>query len=130
MDLIIIVSISFVLEFLEAFFFMKANTLKNVLKYQYSIYKYSLFIYILGNFTLFYMIFVSLYMNNFSIYMNIAIILKFVDISFKLYLFSKIDRESFDSLNLLLPIDMEITPLIRYMNLTIYPPLLFCAILN
>lgn len=130
MDTTIAIIVVFALLELYENRFTKGSDVKEIILYQYSIYRYSLIMFILINPTLFYLIGISIYLDNYSLYMNIAIILKFIDISFKIYLFSKIDRESINVVNSFLPINTRFNSLTKYLNFIVYTSLLSLAILN
>lgn len=116
-----------VLEIIEANI-QKGNSLSELIIYNYSIYKYNLIVFILYNFTFLYAIFIlfSIDMSNF--WLNVIVFLKFLDISFKLYIFQKIDKSGEVALSEFIPMDVKITPLLRYSNTMIYSSLMFFAL--
>lgn len=98
----------------------KGSSLIEILKYGYSIYKYNIFIYLSMNFTFFYALFISIYLNDFNFWLASIVVLKFLDISIKLYLFQKIEREGFSALENFIPTDIKFTTSLKYSNLMIY----------
>ena len=66
-------------------------------------------------------------LNNYGFLMNMIIILKFVDISFRLNLCKKIDNN--EDISTLIPIDIEYNLVYRYINVLIYPGTFFLSLL-
>ncbi len=97
----------------------KSDKFLGVIKNNYLIYKRSVFLFILLNPTFFYALYLAISMNNYSFLMNMIIILKFVDISFRLHLCKKIDND--EDISNLIPYDMEYNIFLRYINVLIYP---------
>ena len=66
-----------------------------------------------------YTIFLSFYLNNFTFWMSSILVIKFLDISFKLTLMQKLS--SGKEINELIPMNINMNLVFRYMNLVIYP---------
>lgn len=105
----------------------KSDTFAGVVKNNYLIYKKSVFIFILLNPTFFYALYLSISMNNYSFLMNLIIVLKFVDISFRLHLSRKIDND--EDVSNLIPEDMKYNFFLRYINVVIYPITFYFSLL-
>jgi len=104
----------------------KSDKFAGVIKNNYLVYKKSVFLFILLNPTFFYALYLAISMNNYSFLMNLIIILKFVDISFRLHLCRKIDNN--DDISKLIPYDMEYNFFLRYINVVIYPVTLYFSL--
>jgi len=104
----------------------KSDKFAGVIKNNYLIYKKSVFLFILLNPTFIYALYLAISMNNYSFLMNLIIILKFVDISFRLHLCRKIDNN--DDISKLIPYDMEYNFFLRYINVVIYPVTLYFSL--
>ncbi len=96
----------------------KADTFYGVIKNNYTAYKKGIFIYLLLNPTFIYSIYLSYSLHNYSFLMTMIIGLKFADISFKLHLMNKIDKD--EDITQILP-DMPMNMMLRYINVFIYP---------
>jgi hypothetical protein len=104
----------------------KADTFFGMIKNNYLAYKKGIFIFILLNPTFIYSIFVSYYLQNFSFVMTLIIGLKFADISFKLHLLNKIDKD--EDITEVIPADMPMNNMLRYINVFIYPTTFIMAV--
>ena len=69
--------------------------------------------------TFFYTIYFSFSLSNFTFWMNSILIIKFLDISFKLTLMQKLARGK--EIAEIIPMDVKMTIVFRYMNVLIYP---------
>jgi len=105
----------------------KSDTFAGVVKNNYLIYKKSVFLFILLNPTFFYALYLAISMNNYSFLMNLIIVLKFVDISFRLHLSRKIDND--EDVSGLIPEDMQYNFFLRYTNVVIYPVTFYFSLL-
>lgn len=65
--------------------------------------------------------------NNFGFLMSSIIVLKFLDISFRLFLMNKIQKD--EDITYLVPMDIEYTVSLRYFNVLLYPMTFILAIL-
>lgn len=107
--------------FLEIFesSWQKSETLFGLIHNNYYIYKKNIFFYFALHSTFFYTIILAIYLNNFGFWMSSIIVIKFLDIAFKLSMFKKMDNGI--ELNELMPMDMKMTNTFRYFNVVIYP---------
>lgn len=117
-DIIFLTIVFVALELFESNW-QKSNSFYGVLKNNYLIYKKSLFLYFFMNPTFIYSIYLSYSLHNFTFIMMLIIGLKFTDISFRLHLMNKIDRD--EDITQIIPIDMPMNITLRYMNTLIYP---------
>jgi len=119
MTTIIVLSVLFVcLELFESTW-QKADTFYGVIKNNYNIYEKNIFIYFLFNPTFFFSLYLSMQFNNYGFLMSSIIVLKFLDISFRLLLMEKIQKN--EDVSYLIPIDIEYSMLLRYFNVLLYP---------
>ncbi len=96
----------------------KADTFYGLIKNNYTAYKKGIFIYLLLNPTFIYSIYLSYSLHNYTFLMTIVIGLKFADISFKLHLMNKIDKD--EDISQIIP-DMPMNLMLQYINVFIYP---------
>ena len=125
-----ILSLFFIFIALELFEtnWQKAETLHGLLNNNYLIFKKNIFLYFLLHLTFFYTIYLSFALNNFTLWMNSILIIKFLDISFKLTLMQKLSKGM--SIEEIIPFNISMTPIFRYMNVIIYPlSFLFATVL-
>ncbi len=126
-ELIIYFIIFIIIEFIEASW-QKESSLSRVLFKNYQFYKErGLFLFLIMNSSFFYTLFLAFKLNNFSFWLNSIIVMKFLDISLKLYLFQKIDREGREAFYNLFLEDMKMEKL-TYINMVIYVTALFFAL--
>ena len=118
MEILSLFLIFVALEFFESKW-QKSDTLYGLLNNNFQIFQKNIFLYFLLHVTFFYTIFVSFYLNNFSFWMSSILIIKFLDISFKLTLMQKLS--SGKEINELIPMNINMNLVFRYMNLVIYP---------
>ena len=97
----------------------KSDTLYGLLNNNFQIFQKNIFLYFLLHVTFFYTIFVSFYLNNFSFWMSSILIIKFLDISFKLSLMKKLSNGT--NIEEIIPFNMTMVPILRYMGVIIYP---------
>jgi len=105
----------------------KADTFYGVIKNNYQIYSKSILLFFLLNPTFIFSIYLAVSLNHFSFLMNLIIILKFVDISFRLNLSKKIDNN--EDISSIVPMDINYNVVLRYINVLIYPTLFFLSFL-
>lgn len=118
MDLISLLLIFIALEFFESSW-QKSDSLYGLITNNFRIYNKNIFLYFILHFSFFYTIFLSLYLNNFGFWMSSILIMKFLDISFKLTMMKKLSQGQ--SIEEVMPMNIKMTPLYRYMNVLIYP---------
>ncbi|MEA1914282.1 MAG: hypothetical protein U9N30_03105 [Campylobacterota bacterium] len=126
MSLILLLAIFIALELFESNW-QKADTFLGMIKNNYIVYEKSIFLYFLLNPTFFYVLFLSIALNNFSFLMCTLIVLKFADISFRLHLISKINKD--ESIDHLIPMDFNVSFALRYTNAMLYPITFILALL-
>ena len=118
MEIISLFLIFVALELFEANW-QKSDTLYGLLNNNFQIFQKNIFLYFLLHLTFFYTIFVSFYLNNFSFWMSSILIIKFLDISFKLSLMKKLSNGT--NIEEIIPFNMTMIPILRYMGVIIYP---------
>ena len=106
------------LEFFESTW-QKSDTLYGLIYNNFSIFNKNIILYFLLHTTFFFTILVSFYLNNFNFWMSSILVIKFLDISFKLTLMQKLS--SGKELNEIIPMNINMNLVFRYMNLVIYP---------
>lgn len=97
----------------------KSSTLFGMLENNFLVYKKSIFLYFILHLSFYYSIYLSITQNNFGFWMSSILALKFFDIIFKLSIMKKLSNGAF--LSEIIPFNANITPLIRYLNVLIYP---------
>lgn len=107
--------------FLEIFesTWQKAPTLYGVIYNNYSMYKKNIFYYFLLNPTFIYSIFLAFYLNLFNFWISSIVVIKFIDISFRLHLINKLSQGN--DITHMLPNDLKMNLTFRYLNVLIYP---------
>ena len=118
MNFITLLLIFVFLEFFESNW-QKSNTLYGILNNNFLLFSKNIFLYFILHVTFFYTIFLSFYLNNFTFWMSSILVIKFLDISFKLTLMQKLS--SGKEINELIPMNINMNLVFRYMNLVIYP---------
>ena len=118
MEILSLFLIFVALEFFESKW-QKSDTLYGLLNNNFQIFQKNIFLYFLLHVTFFYTIFVSFYLNNFSFWMSSILIIKFLDISFKLSLMKKLSNGT--NIEEIIPFNMTMVPILRYMVVIIYP---------
>ena len=118
MTILLLFLIFVALEFFESTW-QKSDTLYGLINNNFSIFNKNIILYFLLHTTFFYTIFLSLYLNNFTFWMSSILVIKFLDISFKLTLMQKLS--SGKEINELIPMNINMNLVFRYMNLVIYP---------
>ena len=118
MELLSLFLIFVALELFESKW-QKSDTLYGLLNNNFQIFQKNIFLYFLLHVTFFYTIFVSFYLNNFSFWMSSILIIKFLDISFKLSLMKKLSNGT--NIEEIIPFNMTMVPILRYMGVIIYP---------
>ena len=118
MTILLLFLIFVALEFFESTW-QKSDTLYGFINNNFSIFNKNIILYFLLHTTFFYTIFLSFYLNNFTFWMSSILVIKFLDISFKLTLMQKLS--SGKEINELIPMNINMNLVFRYMNLVIYP---------
>ena len=118
MTILLLFLIFVALEFFESTW-QKSDTLYGLINNNFSIFNKNIILYFLLHTTFFYTIFLSFYLNNFTFWMSSILVIKFLDISFKLTLMQKLS--SGKEINELIPMNINMNLVFRYMNVFIYP---------
>jgi len=118
MDIFSLLLIFIALEVFESNW-QKSDSMYGLISNNLKIYKKSIFLYFTLHLSFFYTIFISIYINNFSFWMSSILVIKFLDIAFKLNMMQKLSHGL--SLEEVMPINVNMTPLLRYLNVLIYP---------
>ena len=118
MTILLLFLIFVALDFFESTW-QKSDTLYGLINNNFSIFNKNIILYFLLHTTFFYTIFLSFYLNNFTFWMSSILVIKFLDISFKLTLMQKLS--SGKEINELIPMNINMNLVFRYMNLVIYP---------
>ena len=119
-DLIFLFGLFLAFELFESNW-QKSDTLYGVIDNNYKIYKKSIYLFIVMNPTFFYAIYVAMKLNNFGFMMSSIIVLKFLDISFRLSIMNKIENNQ--SIKHILPIDIKMDGIMQYLNIILYLPI-------
>lgn len=118
MDFLPLLILFIILEVFESTW-QKSNTLHGVILNNYKYFTKSIFLFFILHTTFYYSIFLAIYLNNFSFWMSSIIIIKFLDISFKLSMMQKLSN-GIDIIEIM-PLNIKMTPTFRYFNVIIYP---------
>jgi len=118
MDLITLLFIFIAVELFESNW-QKSDSLFGLISNNFAIYQKNIFLYFTLHLSFFYTIYLSLSLNNFGFWMSSILVLKFLDIAFKLSMMKKLSNGS--TINEVMPINVKMTPFFRYMNVLIYP---------
>lgn len=118
MEILLLLSIFILLELFESRW-QKADTLHGLILNNFYIFKQNIFLYFTMHVTFFYTIFLSFYLNNFGFWMSSILIVKFLDITFKLSMMKKLLNGI--SVEEVMPMNIKMSNLFRYMNVLIYP---------
>ena len=105
----------------------KSDTFYGVIKKNYKVYEKSIFLYFFLNPTFYFSIYLSIKFNNFSFLMSSIVLMKFIDICFRLFLMNKIKND--EDITFIIPMDMRYTFVIRYFNVLLYPTIFFLSLL-
>ena len=105
----------------------KADTFYGVIKNNYKIYEKNIFLFFILNPTFSFSLYLAMVFNNFGFLMSSIIVLKFLDISFRLFLMKKIQND--EDITYLVPMNIKYTISIRYFNVLLYPMTFFLSLL-
>ena len=118
MDIFLLLIIFIALEFFESNW-QKSDTLYGFLNNNFLLFKKNIFLYFIFHISFIYSIFISFYLNNFSFWMSSIFIVKFIDISFKLSIMRKLLNGM--SIEEIIPMNINMSPVFRYFNIVVYP---------
>ena len=99
----------------------KARTFEDMIQINHKIYAKSPIQYFMFHSSFIYAIFLMQSTANYNFWMVSIVMMKFFDIAFKLYLIDKISKDRYDEATKLLPVNMNMTPTMRYSNSLLYP---------
>lgn len=97
----------------------KHDTLHGLIYNNFLIFKKNIFLYFVLHASFFYTLGVSIYLNNFNGWMISIIIIKFLDMAFKINMMQKLNQGM--SLQEVMPINMKMSNFFRYFNVIAYP---------
>lgn len=118
MDYYLLLIFFIILELFESTW-QKSPDLYSYLNKNYFLFSQNLPLYLFSHTSFFYSIFLSIYLHNFTFLMSSIIIIKFFDIVFKLSIMKKISQGN--ELCDIIPMNINMGLLFRYMNVIIYP---------
>ena len=99
----------------------KHETLYGLIYNNYQIYQKNIFLYFILHASFFYALFVGLYLNNYGFWMSSIVIIKFLDMAFKLNMMQKLSAGT--EIKDVMPLNMKMNDMFRYFNVLLYP---FC----
>ncbi|MRJ03362.1 MAG: hypothetical protein C6I05_07930 [Epsilonproteobacteria bacterium] len=120
------VAVLFLLEFYESQW-QRGKTVGEVIGRAYRRYREGIFYFLFSHPSFYYSLYVGLKYNLTNFWFLSLIFLKFMDISYKLTIFKKIE-EGKGGEALPLPLETPVTPIMAYLNLLLYPTLLALAL--
>jgi len=126
-NFIFLIALFVALELFEANW-QKSDSLYGVIHNNFLVYQKSLFTFFILNPTFFYVIFLEIYLNTNSLLMYVMMIIKFVDVSFKITMMKKLSQGQ--KIEEVMPMNVKMGFLYRYMNVVIYPLTFFFAVTN
>jgi hypothetical protein len=106
------------LELFEANW-QKSESLYGVIYNNFLVYQKSLFTFFILNPTFFYVVFLTIYLNTDSFLMYAMMIIKFVDVAFKITMMKKLSQGQ--KMEEIMPVNVKMGFVYRYMNVVIYP---------
>ena len=118
MDIISFFLIFIAIELFETNW-QKSPTLYGLIDNNFKVYSKNIFLYFTLHLSFYYSIYLSITFSNFGFLMSSIIVLKFLDISFKLSIMQKLNKEI--AIENIVPFNVNITPALRYLNVLIYP---------
>jgi hypothetical protein len=99
----------------------KADTFHKMIELNHKVYVKNPLQYFLLHTSFIYAIFLMQSTANYNFWMVSIVIMKFLDIAFKLYLIDKISKNSYNEATKLMPINVSMSPVMRYSNSFLYP---------
>jgi len=117
-----------ILEFFEAYW-QKGNTFKEYIENLLNIYKNNIIIFFTLHSTFYYVIFIEILFNKFNFLLNIIVLLKLLDIVFKITLLEKLKKgKDLGFYLVLLKENFEIPIYMKYFGVLLYPILLYFSL--
>jgi len=120
MDLFSLLLIFMAVELFESNW-QKHDNLYGLIYNNYQIYKKNIFLYFILHASFFYALGVSVYLENFNFWMSSVVIIKFLDMAFKINMMQRLSSGL--EIHEVMPMNVKMTPLFRYFNVLLYP---FC----
>jgi len=118
MDLFSLLLLFIAVELFESNW-QKHDNLYGLIYNNYQIYTKNIFLYFILHTSFFYALAVSIYLNNFNFWMCSIIVIKFLDMAFKLNMMQKLSSGL--EIHEVMPLNIKITPFLRYFNVLLYP---------
>lgn len=118
MDLFSLLLLFMAVELFESNW-QRHDNLYGLIYNNYQIYTKNIFLYFILHASFFYAIAVSIYLNNFNFWMSSIIIIKFLDMAFKINMMQKLSSGL--EIHEVMPINIKITIFFRYFNVLLYP---------
>lgn len=115
------------LEFFELFW-QKGSNFQEYIKNLFYFYKKGIILFILLHPTLYFIIFTQITFQNYTLLASFLVVLKFLDIGFKISIMDKIfDNKDLGSFEPMLVQNYSIPKVLKFAGLIIYPTLFFFA---
>jgi len=105
----------------------KSDTFYGLLGNNYLIYRKNIFLYIIMHPAFFFMLYFSI-AHYIDLWIGSIVVMKFIEISLKLNMMQKIDNN--ESMENIMPVNVQITPSLRYMNVLLYSSAFVFSILS
>ncbi|PLY10545.1 MAG: hypothetical protein C0626_06145 [Arcobacter sp.] len=118
MDLFSLLLLFMAVELFESNW-QKHDNLYGLIYNNYQIYIKNIFLYFILHASFFYAIAVAVYLNNFNFWMSSIIVIKFLDMAFKINMMQKLSSGL--EIHEVMPINIKITLFFRYFNVLLYP---------
>lgn len=118
MDILHLFVIFIAIEIFESNW-QKAPTLYRLIENNFLVFQKSIFLYFSLHLSFFYLIYLSLSIDNYSFLMLSILALKFFDITLKLSIMKKLAKG--EAIENILPYDVKLSFVLRYLNVLIYP---------
>lgn len=120
MDLFSLLLLFMAVELFESNW-QKHDTLYGLIYNNFLIYQKNIFLYFILHASFFYALFVAVYLSNFGFWMSSIIVIKFLDMAFKLNMMQKLN--SGIDIKEVMPVNIKMNNMFRYFNVLLYP---FC----
>ncbi|MCK9161204.1 MAG: hypothetical protein RBQ81_04130 [Arcobacteraceae bacterium] len=119
METILILFFVFIAFELYETVWQKSQSFLELLEKNYYFYKKGIFTYLSMNPSFFYVIFLIFALGFDDFWMYSILVIKFIDIVFKIFLMQKIEKN--ENIDMLLNEDLKLNVVLRYLNTIIYP---------
>lgn len=119
METILILFFVFIAFELYETVWQKSQSFLELLGKNYYFYKKGIFTYLSMNPSFFYVIFLIFALGFDDFWMYSILVIKFIDIVFKIFLMQKIEKN--ENIDMLLNEDLKLNVVLRYLNTIIYP---------